>query len=82
MRIIDLEPKHEQTYFNCLEDWSDEMKEAGDHKANWYSFMKDKGLRVKLAENDEGQIIGMIQYMPAKLSFVENGEDYYIIKCV
>jgi len=44
MRIIDLTPEHESTYFVCLEDWSDEMKESGDHRANWYSIMKDKGV--------------------------------------
>lgn len=82
MRIIDLEQKHENTYFHCLEEWSDEMKEAGDHKAKWYGKVKDKGLRVKLAENEEGLIVGMIQYIPAELSFVMNGEGYYMVKCI
>ncbi len=40
-------------YFCCLEDWSDEMKEAGDNKQRWYERMKDNGV-----------ISGMIQYMP------------------
>ena len=43
MQIIDLEPAYYQTYFNCLEDWSDEMKEAGGHKACWYDKYKEKG---------------------------------------
>ena len=34
MKIIDLSKKHEQLYFKCLEDWSDEMKEAGDNKGS------------------------------------------------
>jgi hypothetical protein len=46
MRIIDLNEQYEQLYFVCLEDWSDEIKEAGGHKANWYHKMKNKGLRV------------------------------------
>jgi hypothetical protein len=29
MKVIDLKPEHEALYFNCLEDWSDEIKEAG-----------------------------------------------------
>ncbi len=53
MKIIDISPEHENTYFCCLEDWSDEMKEAGDNKKKWYERMKDKG-----------EIRGMIQYMP------------------
>ena len=52
MKIIDLANKYEQLYFVCLEDWSEEMREAGDHKAVWYSKMKDKGLRVKLGLDD------------------------------
>ena len=44
MKIEDLTDKYLDTYCVCLEDWSDEMKEAGNHKANWYSEMKDKGL--------------------------------------
>jgi hypothetical protein len=32
MKIIDLREQYHQTYFHCLEDWSDEMKEAGNHK--------------------------------------------------
>jgi hypothetical protein len=67
MKIIDISPEHENTYFCCLEDWSDEMKEAGDHKQRWYGRMKDKGVRVKLAQDDDGVIGGMIQYMPLYL---------------
>ena len=48
MKIIDLDEKHEGLYFLCLEDWSDEIKEAGDHKAKWYQKNRDKGLRFPL----------------------------------
>jgi hypothetical protein len=33
MKIEDISPETEPLYFCCLEDWSEEMKEAGDHKA-------------------------------------------------
>jgi len=81
MKIIDLTPEYENLYFCCLEDWSDEIKEAGDHKACWYRQMKDKGLRVKLAQTDNNVIAGMIQYLPAEVSFVE-GQDLYLILCI
>jgi GNAT superfamily N-acetyltransferase len=68
-------------YFVCLEDWSDEMKEAGEHKKTWYEEMKNKGLGVKLAQNDDGTIIGMIQYIPIEYSFVE-GSNLYMINCI
>jgi hypothetical protein len=81
MEIIDLTPEYENLYFCCLEDWSDEIKEAGDHKSCWYSKMKEKGLRVKLARTDDGTIGGMIQYLPVEASFVE-GRDLYLILCI
>ncbi|MCK5548648.1 MAG: GNAT family N-acetyltransferase [Thermoplasmata archaeon] len=81
MKIIDLDEKNEKLYFVCLEDWSDQMKEAGDHKERWFGKMKDKGLRVKLALNDEGQVGGMIEYMPIEDSNAE-GEDLYFVNCI
>ncbi|MFC2008366.1 GNAT family N-acetyltransferase, partial [Chloroflexota bacterium] len=81
METIDLADKYEQLYFVCLEDWSEEMKEAGDHKAVWYNKMKDKGLRVKLALDDSGEVGGMIQYIPVEHSFVE-ATNLYFINCI
>jgi len=80
MEIVDLTEKYYSPYFCCLEDWSDEMKEAGNHKQNWFNKTKDNGLRVKLAvEND--QVWGMIQYMPSEQTFIE-GDDLYFIHCI
>ena len=80
MDIIDLNEKYKQTYLVCLENWSDEMKEAGDHKSNWYDEMKNKGLGVKLAIEMD-QVVGMIQYLPIEYSFIE-GENLYFIMCI
>ncbi|MBM4176568.1 MAG: GNAT family N-acetyltransferase, partial [Ignavibacteria bacterium] len=81
MKITDLDESHQSLYFLCLEDWSDEIKEAGNHKEEWYRKIKDKGLRVKLALNDEGTVGGMIQYLPIEHSTVE-GKDLYFIYCI
>jgi GNAT superfamily N-acetyltransferase len=81
MDVIDLSGEHESLYFSCLEDWSEEMKEAGDHKVCWYKRMKDKGLRVKLALDDSGNTGGMIQYLPVEHSFIE-GRELYFIYCI
>jgi len=81
MEIVDLADKYEQLYFVCLEDWSEEIKEAGDHKEAWYHKMKDKGLRVKLVLDDDGKVGGMIQYIPVEYSFAE-GKDLYFINCI
>jgi GNAT superfamily N-acetyltransferase len=81
MRIIPLSPEHERIYGLCLEDWSDEMKEAGDHKARWLDRMRPRGLRVKLALDDKGEVGGMIQYVPIEESFVD-GRGLYFVHCI
>ena len=78
MKIIDLGKENEDLYFKCLEDWSDDMKEAGGHKACWYEKMKDKGLGVKLALDDAGEVGGMIQYLPIDYSPAEGVDLYFI----
>jgi len=80
-RVIDLTPEHEDRYFICLEDWSDDMKESGNKKQLWYNRMKDRGLRVKLALDDQGVVGGMIQYVPIEYSVAE-GKDLYFINCI
>jgi GNAT superfamily N-acetyltransferase len=81
MRVISLDHEHEPLYCCCLEDWSDEIKEAGDHKARWLAGMKDRGLRVKLALDDNGVVGGMIQYVPIEEAFVD-GAGLYFVHCI
>jgi GNAT superfamily N-acetyltransferase len=81
MEVIDLRQEHENLFFQCLEDWSDEMKDAGSHKESWYHRMKDRGLRVKLAKDDRGIVGGMIQYLPVENTYVE-GRELYFIYCI
>ncbi|MCK5129219.1 MAG: GNAT family N-acetyltransferase [Clostridiales bacterium] len=81
MKVRDLTPEDKGLYCVCLEEWSDEMVEAGDHKSKWYDQMKDKGLRVKLVEDDNGVVSGMIQYLPISYAFVQ-GQDLYVILCI
>ena len=81
MKIVDISPETEKIYFCCLEDWSDEMKEAGDHKQRWYEQMKDKGVRVKLAKDENDVVTGMIQYLPIEYSMFE-GENLHVVLCI
>jgi GNAT superfamily N-acetyltransferase len=80
MDIVDLSPELEQLYFVCLEDWSDEMREAGDHKTRWYRKMAGKGLCVKIALADDGTPAAMIQYLPIEHSFAR-GEGLELVLC-
>jgi len=81
MKIIDLADNYKNIYYLCLEDWCEEMKEAGNHKKVWYNKMQSKGLRVKLAMDDDGRVGGMIQYLPIEHAFAE-GKNLYFIHCI
>jgi GNAT superfamily N-acetyltransferase len=81
MKIVELAPEHEEIYCQCLEEWSDEIREAGNHKRDWYAKAKGKGLRVKLGIDDNGTVGGMIQYLPIEQS-PASGSGLYFILCV
>jgi N-acetylglutamate synthase-like GNAT family acetyltransferase len=81
MQVINLTEEHKDLYFQCLEDWSEDMKDSGDHKACYYEKMKEKGLEVRLAVDDQGKVGGMIEYLPIEYSQAE-GEDLYFIHCI
>lgn len=81
MKIIDLDDHNRPSYFYCLEEWSDDMKESGSRKSSWFEVMKNRGLRVKIAIDDGGTVTGMIQYAPAEHSFIF-GSRLYFIYCI
>ena len=81
MKVIDLPREQENTYFQCLEDWSEDIREAADHKEKWFERMRGQGLRVKVALDDQGTVGGMIQYVPIEQVPVE-GRDLYYVYCI
>jgi GNAT superfamily N-acetyltransferase len=81
MRVIDLGDQHRALFACCLEDWSAEASEAGPRRACWVERFLERGLRAKLAVDDDGEIGGMIQYLPIEQSTVD-GEGLYFIPCI
>ena len=81
MEIRDLTPDEEPLFFKCLEDWSTEMDDAGDHKERWYRAMSGRGLRVKVAADERGTVGGMIQYLPIEHTAAE-GRNLYMVQCI
>ena len=81
MKIADITPETESHYFSCLEEYSDDIKEAGDLKLKWYDQMKVKGLKVKFAIDENEVIGGMIQYLPIEHSIFE-GENLFTVLCI
>ena len=81
MEVIDLSEVTKMDYFTCLEEWSKEMKDGVCRKECWYNSMMEKGLRVKLARNDDGIVAGMIHYAPIEHSWIE-GENLHFVYCI
>ncbi len=81
MEVIDLSEEYEDTYCRCLEDWSEEMNEAGNYKKVWLAKKKKQGLRVKLAKTEKNEITGMIQYIPVEYA-PAIGRNLYYIYCI
>jgi len=79
--IAELTPELTDLYCKCLEDWSSEMLEAGDHKRRWFDKYSSRGLRVRLVEDERRTVAGMIHYLPIEHSLAE-GKDLYFILCV
>ena len=81
MRIVDLDETTKPVFCQCLEDWSDDVKETGDRRCRWVDRFIPRGLRAKIALDDAGTPGGMIQYLPVEQSTVD-GSGLYFITCI
>lgn len=81
MEIIDLTEEHVSIFLCCLEDWSEEVKDAGPKRGEWYERAKAEGVRAKLAQDENGVVGGMIQYGPVEQTWAE-GSGLYLIYCI
>ncbi|MBI5485825.1 MAG: hypothetical protein HY905_00680 [Deltaproteobacteria bacterium] len=81
MKIIDLTEDRKDLFCLCLEDWSEDAKEAGPKRRQWLDRGEPRGLRAKLALDDNGIEGGMIQYGPIENSHVD-GSGLYFVYCI
>lgn len=81
MKIIELTAEHKAQFACCLEEESTEAKEAGPRRACWIERFLARGLRAKLAVDEQGTVGGMIQYLPIEQSTVD-GRGLYFIPCI
>jgi GNAT superfamily N-acetyltransferase len=81
MKIIDVSEDKTELFCLCLEDWSQDAKEAGPKRRQWFDRCQKCGLRAKLALDDNGVEGGMIQYGPIEHSNVD-GSGLYFINCI
>jgi len=81
MKVVDLSDDRKDLFCLCLEDWSEEAREAGPKRRQWLERNLPRGLRAKLALDDDGVEGGMIQYGPIEDSFVD-GAGLYFVYCI
>ncbi len=81
MRIIDLSPEQEFAYLSCLRATEDESAEAHERKREWFVQYRDLGLVVKLAEDEDRNIVGMIHSLPIEETWLQ-GSNLDVIMCV
>jgi GNAT superfamily N-acetyltransferase len=81
MRIVDLDDETKPLFCQCLEDWPDDVREAGERRCRWVDRFVPRGLRARLALDDAGTPGGMIQYLPIEESTVD-GRGLYFIPCI
>ena len=81
MRIVDVDETTKPLFCQCLEDWSNDAREAGERRCHWVDRFTPRGLRAKLALDDAGTPGGMIQYLPIEESTVD-GSGLYFIPCI
>ncbi len=81
VRIVDLDATTKPLFCMCLEDWSEDAREAGLRRCRWVDQFTPRGLRAKIALDDAGTPGGMIQYLPIEESTVD-GSGLYFIPCV
>ncbi len=83
MDIVDLGPEHENVYLSCLKPEDTTFTDGIPMKRDWYREYHDRGVRVKLAIDDDGAVAGMIQYVPRPLApFVVGDDDIWAIHCI
>ncbi len=81
VNIVDLAPEYEEAWLHCLEPYSAEIRDGVERKRIWYERVRNRGLLVKLAVDDSGVAVGMVQALPIEQTWLE-GEDLYFVLCI
>jgi GNAT superfamily N-acetyltransferase len=83
MEVVDLEPEHEDLFLCCLKPYDAEFATGVRRKVRWYESFRGHGLGAKMAIDDDGQVAGMIQYVPVEHApHVEGAEGVWVILCI
>lgn len=81
IKIIDVTPKNvTDTGVFCIKD----KKSPGYHaKLSWFKSKINKGLKIKVATNNDRKQIGFIEYIPSELAWRPiQADNYLFIQCI
>ncbi len=81
MKIVEIDKTTEGTFFRCLHDEKPDDPQVSGLRRDWYEKTKPKGLRAKVLIDDNGDIVGLCQYLPIEHSPFE-GKDLLAILCI
>ncbi|MHA1451965.1 MAG: GNAT family N-acetyltransferase [Promethearchaeota archaeon] len=81
MKIVEIDNDTEGTFFRCLHDEKPQDPEIARIRKEWYAKMKPLGLRAKVLIEDNGDVVGLCQYLPIEHSPFE-GKDMLAILCM
>jgi GNAT superfamily N-acetyltransferase len=82
MEVIGLTEEHEELYCICLKEYATTLALGVPRKRQWYEQVRDQGLRVELARDEDGQVAGMVQQVPVALAPHVEGEGINVILCI
>jgi ribosomal protein S18 acetylase RimI-like enzyme len=83
MEIVDLTEEHEEVYLCCLKSEDRTLAQGVPIKRRWLDRHRDRGLGVKLAIDDDGEVAGMIQYSPRGLApFLVADSGTWVVHCI
>ena len=77
--VVDLSDNEMNEYLCCLKTWDDSF--YSERKRKWYNKKVKQGLCVKIIKDEKENVLGMAQYLPAKETFIE-GENIFFIQCI
>jgi GNAT superfamily N-acetyltransferase len=82
MEIVDLTAEREELLHCCLKPYDEEFAIGVPRKREWFRQFRDRGARAKLAIDDDGEVAGMVQYVPVELAPHVVGDGIWVVLCI
>lgn len=81
MELLEIDETTEDTYYRCLHDEIPADPRVMAMRREWRAMYEPKGHRARVLKDDDGQVIGLTNYIPVEHSPYE-GENLMAILCM